>query len=65
MTLPEYYRLCRYWQGHPPVHLMVAGYLGIKPAPSPAAMGGDGWDIAALVRMAPGGYLRADQLARI
>lgn len=22
-----------YWQSHPPVHLMVAEYLGIKPKP--------------------------------
>jgi hypothetical protein len=23
--------LSKYWADHPPVHLMVAGYLGIKP----------------------------------
>lgn len=22
--------LCRYWERHPPLHLMVQGYLGIK-----------------------------------
>lgn len=26
-----------YWRDHPPLHLMVAAYLGIKPSPSPSA----------------------------
>lgn len=29
MTLLEVEELCGYWAEHPPVHLMVAGYLGI------------------------------------
>jgi hypothetical protein len=63
MTLPEYYRLCRYWRAHPPLHLMVAAYLGIKPAVSrKTATADSGWDIAALIRMAPNGLVRADQL---
>ncbi|WP_148293732.1 hypothetical protein [Azospirillum sp. B4] len=51
-TLPRYHALWRYWRRHPPVHLMVAAYLGIKPdEPSPVdeigladllAMFGDG-----------------------
>jgi hypothetical protein len=63
MTLPEYYRLCRYWRSHPPLHLMVAGYLGIKPpAERHASSSEGGWDIATLVSMAPNGLLRADQI---
>jgi hypothetical protein len=62
MTLPEYHRLCRYWHQHPPMHLMVAGYLGIKP---PAPRYEKGWDIASLIRMAPNGFVRADQLGSV
>ena len=29
--MADFDRLSRYWQEHPPVHLMVAGYLGNKP----------------------------------
>ncbi len=31
MTMSEFEMLSRYWADHPPVHLMVAGYLRIKP----------------------------------
>ena len=31
MTLPRLYALNEYWVDHPPVHIMVAAYLGIKP----------------------------------
>jgi len=31
MGLAEYTAMHRYWSDHPPVHLMVAAYLGIKP----------------------------------
>lgn len=34
-TLPRYQALWRYWRHHPPVHLMVAAYLGIKPEGPP------------------------------
>ncbi len=30
LTIPRYLAMARYWRAHPPVHLMVAGYLGIK-----------------------------------
>lgn len=30
MTLFDYEELCGYWSDHPPVHLLVAAYLGIK-----------------------------------
>jgi hypothetical protein len=32
MDLPRLYAMNDYWQQHPPVHIMVAAYLGIKPA---------------------------------
>jgi hypothetical protein len=32
MTLLDVEELVAYWAGHPPVHLMVAAYLGIKPS---------------------------------
>jgi hypothetical protein len=31
MDLPRLYAMNDYWQQHPPVHIMVAAYLGIKP----------------------------------
>ncbi len=31
LTLPRLAALNRYWADHPPVHLMIAAYLGIKP----------------------------------
>ncbi|MDE1145640.1 MAG: hypothetical protein PW843_03335 [Azospirillaceae bacterium] len=34
-TLPRYRALWRYWRRHPPVHLMMAAYLGIKPDEPP------------------------------
>ena len=47
--LSHYNRLCAYWSRHPPVHLMVAAYLGIKSEPrrvsgprSAPARAGDG-----------------------
>lgn len=35
--------MTRYWESHPPLHLMVAAYLGIKPkaAPKDAAAGAE------------------------
>lgn len=36
MTLLEFEELLGYWAGHPPVHVMVAAYLGVKPQTSPA-----------------------------
>lgn len=32
LTLPRYRELERYWRAHPPLHLMVAAYLGIEAA---------------------------------
>ena len=30
MDLPRYASMSRYWDAHPPLHLMVQGYLGIE-----------------------------------
>jgi hypothetical protein len=54
MTLPQFYDLCAYWADHPPLHELVAGYLGYKrKAKEPAA------DLGALLALAPGGSLNA------
>ncbi len=37
MGLREYAAMWRHWADHPPVSLMVAGYLGIKPKPKATA----------------------------
>lgn len=31
MTLPQVEELLDYWQDHPPVHVLVAAYLGFEP----------------------------------
>jgi hypothetical protein len=36
LDLPSLNALTRYWTRHPPVHLMVAAYLGIKAEPEKA-----------------------------
>jgi hypothetical protein len=33
MTLPRFMVLARYWAKHPPIHLMVAAYLGFSGTP--------------------------------
>ena len=39
MTLPQVEELFAYWAAHPPLHLIAAAYLGIKPKPPrPASM---------------------------
>ena len=58
MTLPQVLELTAYWAKHPPVHLLVAAYLGYRrkdSAPSPN-------DIGALLAKAPGGVCRIDRL---
>ena len=57
MTLPQFADLCAYWGGHPPLHELVAGYLGYKRnAKEPMA------DVSALLALAPGGVLKAASL---
>ena len=36
LDLPRLKALSDYWADHPPMHLMVAAYLDIKPRPAPA-----------------------------
>jgi len=36
MDLPRYAAMSRYWDSHPPLHLMVQGYLGIEAKPAKA-----------------------------
>ncbi len=31
MTLMEFEELCSYWVDHPPVHILVAAFMGHKP----------------------------------
>ncbi len=52
MTLDDYRRYARYWESHPPLHLLAAAYLGVKPKPAPAQASDD---IAGLLALAPGG----------
>ena len=42
--MSDFEMLSAYWVDHPPVHLMVAGYLGIKPKKK-----SDGKDIAEML----------------
>lgn len=37
MDIPRLLAMNGYWDKHPPVHLMVAAYLGIKPSANTAA----------------------------
>jgi hypothetical protein len=37
MGLREYAAMWRHWRDHPPLPLMVAAYLGIKPKPKATA----------------------------
>jgi len=32
MTLPRLYGLNEYWRDHPPLHILIGAFLGIKPA---------------------------------
>ena len=36
LTIPRFKALLRFWQQHPPVHRMVAAYMGIKPGDTSA-----------------------------
>ena len=31
MDFPRLFAMNRYWQQHPPLHIMVASFMGIKP----------------------------------
>lgn len=34
MTLPEAAEIFRYWQAHPPAHLLIAAVFGVKAKPA-------------------------------
>ena len=36
MTMDQVLELSAYWQDHPPVHLLVAAFMGVKPVERPA-----------------------------
>jgi hypothetical protein len=60
MTWPEYYDLSEYWADHPPVHELVAAYIGYKrKAPAEETP----QDLGMLLAMAPGGALNLRHLA--
>jgi hypothetical protein len=66
MTLLDVEELTRYWINHPPLHLMVAAYLGVgkrtrfgSPAPAPPAKGGD-LDIGAVLAELGSGFAGGD-----
>jgi len=35
MTLPRIYGLTQYWRDHPPLHILIGAFLGVKPATKP------------------------------
>jgi len=35
--VPQLRAMSRYWASHPPLHILVAGYLGFTPAPDPSS----------------------------
>lgn len=55
MDLPRLEAMNTYWRNHPPLHLMVASFLGIKPEPKSAAGGqpDDQPDLVALLAQFP------------
>ena len=52
MDMCDFDMLAEYWSFHPPVHLMVAGYLGIKPKKPSRDVDAD--DLAQWLASAPG-----------
>jgi hypothetical protein len=66
MTLLDVEELTRYWINHPPLHLMVAAYLGVGKrtrsaslAPVPPAKA-DNLDVAAVLAELGSGFAGAD-----
>jgi len=53
MTLPRFAGLSRYWQRHPPTHVLVAAFLGID---CPRDLPGSG--MADLLALFPTGVLQ-------
>ncbi|KTR97008.1 hypothetical protein SB2_02740 [Methylobacterium radiotolerans] len=66
MTLWDVRRLYRYWSAHPPVHELVAAFMGVKAQaelPPPAASAGaevdDPSGIGAMILRFPDGQVKA------
>ena len=50
LTLPRVYALMEYWRKHPPTHILVAAYLGVKSdSPADDDLLGDESDLGGLV----------------
>lgn len=54
VDLPRLAALNTYWDNHPPVHVMVAAYLGIKPATASASGEQDFGELFAIGTMIEG-----------
>jgi hypothetical protein len=53
MDIPRLEAMNKYWKSYPPVHVMIAGYLGIKPESAPKKMSEA--EIAELMQQFPQG----------
>jgi len=51
LTIPRLKALMRYWAKHPPVHILVAAYMGYKPGDQPSQAASA--DLDAMVSEAP------------
>lgn len=58
LDLPRIGHLNDYWREHPPVHILVASYMGIKPSSSPVQ---SETDEAEAIGMLGGGELPEDE----
>ncbi|MBS5743739.1 MAG: hypothetical protein KHW43_09625 [Neisseria sp.] len=58
LDLPRIGHLNDYWREHPPVHILVASYMGIKPSSSP---GQSETDEAEAIGMLGGNKLSEDE----
>ncbi|HVH76765.1 MAG TPA: hypothetical protein VM755_17755 [Stellaceae bacterium] len=56
MTLHEVEELFAYWAAHPPLHLMVAACLGIRPGKRAPGVSGE----AALLAQLGAGFVKGD-----
>ncbi len=57
MDLADYDEIADYWKDYPPIHRMIAHYMGIKPKKKEAQKP-EGDDLAELFNMFPGGAIR-------
>jgi len=52
LTWPRLEALARYWNDHPPVHELVAAYMGVKPGNKEAS------DLGELIAQFEGGVIK-------